>query len=614
MTPYARLAFVLGPLLAAMLAACASSTPTPTLTPTPSLAPTPTEAPTPTSIPTASPSPTLEPSPTPVPTSTPTPTPEPTSTPLPTATPAPTPVVSRPPTGRPGGRFTTLAPANVPNLDVHQEVQETLTSLGPGIAYSRLLRLRTGPEDELPQPSLRLECDLCQSWRMVDAFTYVFQLREGVRWHEISSQRTEDIQWENISPADGRELTADDLVFSYERQLTPGWANTPLLQDLRTVEAKGPHSLEVTVNPEFSNADFLVSLANGHTKVVAREVVDIWGGLEGAPVIGTGPWKLKSLQEDQGSVFVKNTSYFEESLPFLDELVIRIIRSEETGYAAFRTGTVDLYRISPSHWQRLAGTSGGTFDSFVSRQGGSGVALTMNVSRPPFDDVRVRRAVFRAIDPWNYVRTVWNGQGFASLGVPVQEPGWNLSMEEMRGPYFANPTDATGILEGSGTSLPLPFELTVADFGNLHVELGLELERNLRSVGFEPSTVTVNSSQYQDKVWRDKDYDLALGELPPTSTPNGFLFGILHSGSPTGNVVGHSDTELDSLIVRQSVEGDPTARRDLVRELQRRVLDQAYMFTPVTAGARWVFHPGVKGFFPNTAASEYFYWAKAWRE
>ena len=523
-------------------------------------------------------------------------------------------MVSQPPAGQPGGRLTTLAPANVPNLDVHQEVQETLTSLGPGIAYSRLLRLRTGPANEVPQPSLRLECDLCQSWEMVDAFTYLFQLREGVRWHEISFQRTDDLQWEDISPTGGRELTADDLVFSYERQRTPGWANTPLLQGLRTVEAIGPHSLEIKVNPEFPNADFLVSLADGHTKVVAREVVDIWGGLEAAPVIGTGPWKLQSIQEDQGSVFVKNTSYFEDGLPFLDELVIRIIRSEDTRYAAFRTRTVDLYRISPSIWQRLTETPGATADSFLSRQGGSGAALTMNVSRPPFDDVQVRRAVFRAIDPWNYVRTVWNAQGFASMGMPVQEPRWNLSMEEMREPYFANPTDASSLLESSGAHLPLRFELTVADFGDLHLALGRQLEDDLRSVGFDPSTVAVNSSLYQDKVWHDRNYDMALGELPPTSTPNGFLFGILHSGSPTGNVTGHSDAELDSLIVRQSVEGDPMARRDLVRELQRHVLEQAYMFTPVTTGARWVFHPRVKGFFPNTSASEYFYWAKAWSE
>lgn len=583
------------------LAACASSTPTPVPTPVPTLAPppSPTTAPAPTEapVPTAIPVPTPEPTPTSVP-PTPVPTPTPTNTPVPTAT--PTPVVSAPPAGLYGGRFTTLAPANVPNLDVHQEVQETLSSLGPGIAYSRLLRLRTGPEDEVPQPSLRLECDLCRSWQMVDPFTYVFQLREGVLW-------------QNRAPVFGRGLTAEDIVYSYERQRTPGWANAALLQDADVIETEGLGAVKLTLKPGFANADFLVALADGHSKIVAREVVERWDGLEHAPVIGTGPWRWQSTEEDVGSVFIKNSDYFEGGLPFLDELVIRIIRGDDkTQLAVFLTGGVDVYRISPSGWRQLSETPGATVQSHLSRQGGSGVALTMNVSRPPFDDVRVRRAVFRAMDPWNYVRTIWGGQGFPSLGMPVHEPGWNLSMEEMRGPYFANPTAASNDLQALGAELPLRFELAVADFGDVHRELGTQIEEDLRSVGFDPFMVPVSASQYQDKVWRDRDYAMALGELPPTSTPNDFLFGVLHGG--TGSVVGHADAELDALILSQSVEADPSARRDLVRELQQRVLEQAYMVTPVTTGVRWVFHPHVKGFFPNPSASEYFYWAKAWRE
>ena len=583
MKRYSLLALIIIPLLAIALTAC-SDRAAPTSTPSPSPEPSPTlTQPPPT--PTATPSPTPEP-----------PTPTPTATPRPTSTPTPTP---EPVDGRTGGRLTTLALANVPNLDVHREVQETLTSLGPGIAYSRLLRLRTGPADEVPQPSLRLECDLCQSWRVVDPFTYVFQLRDGVRWHDRD-------------PVDGRELTADDIVYSYERQRTPGWPNSALLQGIDTIEAEGPDALRLTLEPQFPSADLLVALADGHSKIVAQEVVDKWDGLEHAPVIGTGPWQWESTREDVGSVFSKNTDYFEDGLPLLDELVIRIIRGEErTRLAVFLTGGVDMYRISPSGWLQLSETPNAAVESFFSRQGGAGVVLTMNASRPPFDDVQVRRAVFRALDPWNYVRTIWGGQGFPSLGMPVSEPGWNLSVEEMREPYFANPTDASRILDASGAVLPIRFELSLADFGDLHQALGTEVEEDLRSVGFEPRTVALNSSLYEDKVWRDKDYDLALGELPPISTPNGFLFGILHSS--LGNVVGHSDAELDSLIVRQSVEDDPAARQSLVRELQQRVLEQAYMTMPVTTGARWVFHPHVEGFFPNVSASEYFYWAKAWR-
>lgn len=141
----------------------------------------------------------------PRPTETPTPKPTPTPTSAPTPVPTATPVIHLPPIGRPGGVFSAAAFANVPHFDVHLHVQETLASLGPGIAYSRLLRVRSGPEEEVPQPSLLLECDLCEGWCMEDPLTYRFQLRKGVLWH-------------NRPPVDGRELIAADVVYSYERQ------------------------------------------------------------------------------------------------------------------------------------------------------------------------------------------------------------------------------------------------------------------------------------------------------------------------------------------------------------------------------------------------------------
>ena len=72
------------------------------------------------------------------------------------------------------------------------------------------------------------------------------------------------------------------------------------------------------------------------------------------------------------------------------------------------------------------------------------------------------------------------------------------------------------------------------------------------------------------------------------------------------------------MIDAQAIETDPAARREQVKDIQRYILDQAYIFSPVTGsvteGARWVFRPGVKGFYPNTSASEYSFWAKTWVE
>lgn len=605
------------------LLACSLSNPTPTATGTPTLTPRPSPTPTATPPPTATPTPTPTPTPvptatptaTPVPTATPTaiptPSPTPTATPVPTATPTPTPtpVVSLPPLGLEGGKLTTVALADFPHQDVHQTVSETLAALGPGIVYSRLLRLRTGPQDVFPQPSLLLECDLCESWEVVETrpLTYRFQLRQGVKW-------------QNVPPVNGRELVAEDLVYSWGRQRTEDFDNRSLLQNMASVEAEGKYTLRVTLDREIADADFLVALADGHTKVVAREAVELKGDLIGGPTIGSGPWIWDRERSDEGvgSVFVKNPGYFEAGLPLLDEFVILIIKTGlEVQRAMFVTDQLDVYRVAPEAWDRLV-ASGVPFNSFESSQAGAGLVLTMNVSAPPFDDPEVRKAVLRALDPWDYVDKIWAGQGFVSAGVPVQRPDWLLTREEMRPDYFADPADARDRLAKLGLALPIGFQLTVGDFGNLYLEQSSRLEADLRSVGFNPNVVTVKSSQYSDQVLRGRDYQMALGVIPPVTTTNSFLIPLIHGAPGRRNIVAHDDAILKEMIGRQAVERDPGKRRELVREVQRYLLDQAYLFSPVTGsvgvGTRWASSPRIRGFYPNTAASEYFYWAKTWRE
>lgn len=392
--------------------------------------------------------------------------------------------------------------------------------------------------------------------------------------------------------------------------------NALLLQNVDPIEAEGMNTLTITLKPGFPSTDFLTSLADGHSKVVVKEVVDQNGDLKEGPVIGTGPWVWVRTQRDVESAFERNPDYFEEGLPFADDFIIRIIRDEQTRLAAFAARRVDVYSVSPERWDDLLQETSGDFGSFLARQGGSGLVLAMNVSRPPFDDLNVRKAVLKALDPRNYVRTVWADQDYVSLGMPVRSPGWLLSRDEMRGDYFADPGAAANILNGLRGER-ISFRLTVADFGDVYLEQGRRIEQDLRSVGFDPRVDVVSSFQYEDQVWRRKDYQMAVGELQPSSTTNSFLFAVLHSMG-SWNVVDHSDGKLGALIVEQSLESNSAARGELVRRLQRYLLEQGYLFSPVTGtvgtGARWVFTPRVNGFYPNTAASEYFHWAKTWVE
>ena len=520
--------------------------------------------------------------------------------------PSATAVVSRAPSGTNGGALTVVAAARIPHRDVHQEVQETLTALGPGLAYSRLLRLRSGEGSN--QPNLLLECDLCQSWELNEDLAYVFKLRPG-------------IDWQNVAPVNGRPLNAQDVVFSLDRLKTPGWPNAPLLSSIG--EATAIDDLTLQVELALEDADALLALADGHVKIVAPEVVTMYGDLKDAPVVGTGPWVWQETGPGEGMEFTRNSNYFENNLPFLDQLNVTVMRSGPLGdspgsveldkVAAFLAGLVDVFSAGPGEWDMVR--RGDTdFQSVVSRRSGAGVVLAMNSQMPNLKETAVRQAVFQAIDPWDYLDTVWSGQGFASVGIPVRESGWLLGRPEMRQNYFADPGKARQLLLDSGQRLPLDLEVTVRieRTGGENLALEERLIADLTAVGFNPELRRMNPVQFDDLVMGPaREFQLAVGAVPPTSTTNSYLFGLLHSKGQW-NLSGHEDKQLDSMIEAQAAEFDDIARRDRLVEIQRRVLEQAYLFSPVTAASRWVFSSDLMGFEPNTALSEYNFWSRTW--
>ena len=480
-----------------------------------------------------------------------------------------------------------MVPAGAPHLDVHQEVTEGLISVGPGMVYSRLLRLKAGPGVALP--SQQVECDLCESWEHPDSLTYTFRLREGVRWQDRP-------------PVNGRTLTAEDVAFSLRRLLTPGTPGATLLGGLESVEASGP--LTVTLRLARPDADFLGSLAHGQAKVVTPEAVAVRGHLREGPTIGTGPWILES-QVGTKSVYAGNPDYFERGLPGLETLEVEVAADSEVRLATLLVGRADVTTLPLEMRERLQGREGSVRTGRFP-QPGTGLLMGLKTSEPPLDRVEVRRAVFQALDPWEALREAWNGQGEVALGLPVESREWLLSEEELRG-YFGDGAEAGRLLAESGVVPPVPLTLSVADFGDRYVALGEFFERQLQSAGFKPTVEILNPRVYAERVWEAGDFQAFLGPLPPVSGTNRFLSGLLHSGG-VWRITGTVDPELDGLIERQSVMEE--GRGEALRELQRYVLDRALLFMPATGSSLWAWRTRVQGFAPNFASSEYLHWAR----
>jgi len=310
-------------------------------------------------------------------------------------------------------------------------------------------------------------------------------------------------------------------------------------------------------------------LADGHVKIVAPEAVAVTGDLKTGPVIGTGPWVWQET-DGPGMEFTRNSDYFEGSLPFLDQLNVAIMRSGPLAgsaasdqVAAFQAGLVDVISVGPSEWETVR-RGDADFQTVISRRSGAGVVLAMNSQSSSLQETAVRQAVFQAIDPWDYLDTVWSGQGFASVGIPVRESSWLLDRTEMRQNFFADPGKARELLLSAGQTLPVDLEVTVRieRTGGENLALEEKLMADLTAVGFNPELRRMNPVQFDDLVMGpSREFQLAVGAVPPTSTTNSYLFGLLHSQGQW-NLSGHDDAQLDSMIEAQAVEFDDVARRE----------------------------------------------------
>jgi ABC-type transport system substrate-binding protein len=403
-------------------------------------------------------------------------------------------------------------------------------------------------------------------------------------------------------PVNGRELTAQDVAYSLERLRTPGWPGAALLQAVASVQATDARTVEVTLR--YPDADALLGLAHGQSKIVAPEAVALHGDLRNGPTIGTGPWVLEAAGPE-GSRYHANPAYFEPGLPGLEALRITAVSEPSTRLALVLTGRADVTVLDDRAWTNLLTASGAQVRRAAFPQPGTGMLLGLKTDRPPFDRREVRQALFQSLDPWKALLTPgWEESGGMEVGMPLAAPPWRLPKEEMAH-YFGDTPRARDLLAQVQT--PVEFTLSLADFGDKYLALGDAYAAMMRGAGFSPRPELLNPRQYAQQVWSERDFQAFLGPMPPVYSPNGFLLSMAHSQGQYA-ITGYANPDMDRRIPDQSGAND--GREELGREVQRRMLQEAFLFMPASGASMWVWTERVGGFAPNFAASEYLHWAK----
>ena len=240
-------------------------------------------------------------------------------------------------------------------------------------------------------------CDLCESWTVSpDGTTYTFRLREA-QWH------------------DGQPVTAEDIKFSLDRITEPGAirVTTGVLRTFyehQSAEVVDARTIRVPI--KFASPLFLENLASEYMKMYPKHVAEKLSPEEAqqpGKLIGSGPWKLKEFKPHISIAYVRNANYFKKGLPYFDGMIFTIVQDYNRRLAAMQVGqaqttegpTIGSYgNEDPLRIQRE--TKGKARAIYIPEA--MQIYLVLHTNKPPFNDPRVRRAVFLAIDRQELVK------------------------------------------------------------------------------------------------------------------------------------------------------------------------------------------------------------------
>ena len=490
-----------------------------------------------------------------------------------------------------GGRFRLRS--HVP--PVHFDPQQTIafsTMIPLSFAYSRLVKVKGG--SAVVPGTQPIEGDLAESWERQGDTVYVFKLRKGVRWH-------------NKPPVNGRELTAEDVRYTYDRFLNiKGNSNKYILEMVDKVEALDKYTVKFTLREP--NAWFIDRLASTSTWIIAKECVDQYGDLKRPEsIVGTGPWMYQSYEPNVRMTFVRNPTYFVPGLPYADGVDITLSQDPAAAFAQFLSGDFDF---GPEYGMVIRRSD---LDIALRRVKGLGMRdyivvfgafSAMKLDQEPFKDVRVRRAFAMAQD-WREVleTNAWSqGKGAPNPLIPAALKEWSIPIDQLpaegRKLYEFDPAAAKRLLAeaGHGGGLKVPVETTPGygpDWMDA-VQVGL---RNWKQGGIEADLKLKEYGAFVSSAIFGK-FEKSMVTLRGGTTDPDTYFAPFLPGEPL-NASGVNDPKLTDMIKLQRRTFDDKKRRDIVYDIQRHASQQVYYGYGPSVSAVGAWMPYVKNFGPN---------------
>lgn len=427
---------------------------------------------------------------------------------------------------------------------------------------------------EFAPGSTRIVPGLAESWTISpDGLAYTFVLRENVSFHASATFRPT------------RSLNGDDVLFSFLRQWkgdhpyhAVSSARYDYFNDLGLADLlDGIDRLDgrtVRFRLKRPEAPFLANLALPFTAIQSAEYADhlLRQGrpeqLDLAP-IGTGPFAFVAFKKDVALQYRVFAEHWRGRQP-IDTLVFAITPNAAVRLTKLRAGECHVMAFpNPADVDQIEADPA----LRLLRQEGLNIGyLALNVTKPPFDDLRVRRAINMAIDKAAIVDAVYGGAGVVAKN-PIPPTLWSYNEDVREYPF--DPAEARRLLGEAGLAGGFETDLWYMPVSRPYNPNGKRMAEmiqvDLRKLGIRLRLVTEEWSQYRAKLQAGVAPMALFGWTGDNGDPDNFLGLLLGctSARPGGNNVAKwCDAQYDGLVTEARYRPDQSVREGLYRAAQ----------------------------------------------
>ncbi|ENN87085.1 hypothetical protein RHSP_67687 [Rhizobium freirei PRF 81] len=474
-----------------------------------------------------------------------------------------------------------------------------------------------------------------------EPFTLYGLLAQTVEWDDNRSF----IQF-NLNPkarwSDGQPVTPEDVMFTFQLLRDKGRPNfSSPLKGVGEMEKVGEHSVLIHFN-EAANRETPLIIAM--LPILPKHIIDV-DSFERTTLafpIGSGPYKIKSIDPGQRIIYQRDPGYWGKDIPTkvgidnYDEISVTYFLQETTLFESFKKGDIDVYPDgSPGHWQQAysfpAVSSGAVVkETFRPKTPSGMLGFVFNTRRPIFADRNVRKGLTLVFDfEWfnrslassAYTRTesYWQNSDLSSFGVPADAKELamlgpikdRIDPDVLDGTYKLPVSDGSGrdrkilrkavnflkqggytikgerMVDSAGRQLSFEIMTQNAD----QERIAIAYRRSLALLGIAVTIRTVDDSQYQLRTG-SYDYDMILKAYPSSLSPGTEQLGRWGSAAAKAagsfNYAGVADPDVDALMGHFLTAHSSEDFRDAVRSFDRILISGYYMVPLYHIGQQWI--------------------------